>query len=178
MQMKTEQVILSRLLPKTGQVTSYRSRDDGELEAGWWKGRLNATNKTRFVSKTVNGDVVVVDRVTGLMWAAAATAGGCGNGALFKWTDGIDYANGLDFAGFTDWRLPNINELSSLVDYALLSPCINATFFTCNSDEYWTSTTYVGTATAAWVIDFDTGYSWYYHKTNNTRFIRCVRGGL
>jgi len=49
---------LSRGLPKTGQETSYFSGDDGEYEAGWWSGLLNANNRTRFIVESINGDEI------------------------------------------------------------------------------------------------------------------------
>lgn len=175
--MKESQIVLSRQLPKTGQVIEYRDGDDGDYHAGWWKGRSYVTNKVRFISKTINGDVVVIDRATGLMWPASATAAGCNNGDGCNWVSGIDYANALDFAGFIDWRLPNIIELISLVDFSKVSPCIYTDFFTSNSSEYWASTSWKYDTSKAWHVDFDTGFIWYQAMTA-TFHIRCVRGGL
>ncbi|GAH35530.1 unnamed protein product, partial [marine sediment metagenome] len=70
MDMDTGQVILSQGLPKTGQETEYREGDDGTYEFGWWKNRLNANNKTRFIAKTIGVHAVVIDLATGLMWPA------------------------------------------------------------------------------------------------------------
>ncbi len=113
-----KQNIITRRLPKTGQITSYAAGDDGDLERGWWRGRLNANNKTRFLSKTISGDDVVVDRVTGLMWPAnGADVGGLPQ----TWAMAITWANGLTFAGFSDWRLPNILEHLSLWNFENLA---------------------------------------------------------
>jgi hypothetical protein len=63
---------------------------------------------------TVNGDCVI-DNLTGLMWARN---GNLPNGTL-TWNQAIDYANDLNdpgFCGYLDWRLPNVNELESLVN--------------------------------------------------------------
>ena len=59
MQMDSEHIVLSRLLPKTGQTQCYVDEDDGYLEKGWWKGRDADTNRERFVVKTISGDDVV-----------------------------------------------------------------------------------------------------------------------
>ncbi|GAJ23406.1 unnamed protein product, partial [marine sediment metagenome] len=101
-----------------GQITSYRNGDDGEYEAGWWRGRLNADNKTRFIAKTIGGGSVVIDLATGLMWPADGVAAGCNNGVALSWEAAIDYALSLDFAGFTDWRIPNVKELASIIDFS------------------------------------------------------------
>lgn len=175
--MKAEQIILSRLLPKTGQVTSYRTGDDGEHQAGWWKGLFLSFNRTRFIAKTINGDAVVLDRATGLMWPASASAAGCSNGAWLNWNEAIDYANGLDFAGFTDWRSPNIKELFSLIDFGKEDPAINPNFFTAHSYYYWPSTTTTFDSSKAWTITFETGVVDFVAKTGNC-YLRCVRGGL
>ena len=58
--------IHSRGLPKTGQTVKYADGDDGDYEAGWWKGKLVSNNKTRFIQKRIDGDDIVFDRATGL----------------------------------------------------------------------------------------------------------------
>lgn len=178
MQMKAKNIVLSRLLPKTGQSISYRARDDGEIEAGWWRGLLNANNKTRFIAKTIGGDDVVIDLATGLMWAANGNKAGCNNGNELEWGEAIDYANALDFAGFTDWRLPNINELGSIVDFSAVNPAIYTSFFpNTAADIYLSSTSRQAPTTYAWYIEF-----WYGMRGSQAKdvhnHIRCVRGGL
>jgi len=170
--------ILSRGLPKTGQVTSYASGDDGDHQAGWWKGLLNSDNRTRFISKTIDGDDVVIDRATGLMWAADGFAEGCNDGDEVNWQGVLDYAESLDFAGFTDWRVPNIKELASIVDYSRVNPAIDETFFpNTNADSYWSSTTFAPLATECWRIVMQEGYITLTGKTSDG-FLRCVRGGI
>lgn len=178
-QMKAEQVILTRLLPKTYQSTSYRAGDDGTHQAGWWKGRLLVSNKTRFISKTINGDAVVIDRATGLMFAADGNAVGCNNGAGLNWNDAIDYANNLDFAGFTDWRIPNILELMSTINFRATSPCIYTTFFpNTAATYYWTSTTVVPDTSRAWKWNYFLGGTLSVGVKSGSAYLRCVRGGL
>lgn len=170
--------ILSRGLPKTGQVIESRAGDDGTYEAGWWLKLLNATNRTRFVVKTIGGDVVVFDRATGLCWAADGNEAGCNSDTVIAWVDAIDYALALDFAGFTDWRLPNINELFSIADFGVRSPSIlEPPFSNTNDGSYWSSTTLVGTDTMAFRIVFSNCLVSVINKTSSVR-IRCVRSGL
>ena len=173
------QNILTRCLPKTGQETEYQAGDDGTYEAGWWKGRLNLNNRVRFVSKTIGGDVVVLDRATGLMWAANGNAAGCNNGARISWSNGITYANGLTFAGFSDWRLPNLRELMSIINWSLINPAISQPPFLNSKYDYgsWSSTTCVWSIEKGWAVTFDFGWNYYFDKTL-TKYIRCVRKGL
>lgn len=139
------QNIITRHLPKTGQVISYAAGDDGDHEAGWWRGRTNASNKNRWIVKTISGGAIVVDRATGLMWPYDWQGPGANNGiGGVTWFYAISWANGLNFAGFTDWRLPNINELHSIIEFVVGSaPYIYQPPFTnVRAEPYWSSTTY------------------------------------
>ena len=89
---------------KTGQTTSFRTGDDGYHQAGV------APPSPRFVD---NGDETVFDNQTGLIWARDANLAGTNN----TWTAAIDFCNALVLGGRDDWRLPNVNELLSLIDH-------------------------------------------------------------
>jgi hypothetical protein len=112
-------------------------------------------------------DASCSDPAGGYIWASVSGA--------------LQQCYGLDFAGYTDWRLPNVRELMSIVDYGKNSaPTINATYFPgTQSSYYWTSTTYVHTPTNAWYVNFANGYVNKQLKTSgaSTTFVRCVRGG-
>ena len=62
-------------------------------------------------SYTNNGDGTVTDNRTGLMWIQDA-------GSKFNYYDGISYAQNVSFAGYSDWRVPTIKELYSLIDFS------------------------------------------------------------
>jgi len=62
----------------------------------------------RFELLTINGDEVVKDRKTGLMWQR-------NNGKGFTWNGAKSYAWDLKLGGFLDWRLPTIDELKTLI---------------------------------------------------------------
>ena len=167
-------------LTKTGQVIEYQAGDDGTYEAGWLKGRLNANNRTRFSAETRGGDDIVLDRATGLMWPADGNAAGANNGALSNWTNGIIYANGLNFAGFTDWRLPNAKELVSLFHFAAGGvgvPKIDGDFFVNIATWYWSSTTFLDNTTKAYRVNFPEAQLYFTLKTSGI-YMLCVRKGL
>jgi len=173
--MKAKPLILSRHLPKTGQETAYHSGDDGYYELGWWRGRSVANNRTRFVAKTIGGDDVVIDLATGLMWAADGNAAGCNDGNSISFTDAFTYFINLDFAGFEYWRVPNIFELLSLVDFSEYDPAINTTFFpNTASMPYWSSTTYINDTDKGFFVYFLSGYSFQGTKiiVSNVRGVR------
>ena len=176
--MKAKQVILSRLLPKTGQTVQFRNGDDGTFEAGWWKNRLIADNKTRFIAKTIDGDDVVLDLATGLMWPVDGNEAGCNNGGTLNWNGCIDYALALDFAGFTDWRLPNINELASLINYEKAAPFLPDGFVNIISSFYMSSTTVFGNTNNCWSIDLLTPALDNLWAKASLNYLMCVRGGV
>jgi len=167
---------LSRGLPKTGQTVSYQSGDDGNYEAGWWLGLLNANNRTRFIVKTISGDDVVIDLATGLMWARDGNKDGCGYPLTFRWADAVDYFTDFSFAGFSDWRLPNILELLSIVNWGVYNPSCWDIFTNVHYDlPTWTSTTRSYSTTYAKSLSFSEGSLINVLKTN-LRYLRGVRG--
>jgi hypothetical protein len=99
-----------------------------------------------------NGDGTISDLATGLMWQKAD------DGSVRDWEESLEYAEGLDLANYSDWRLPNIKELHSIVDYTrspqtTQSPAIDPLFETTeildpdgNSGQYgyfWSGTTFL-----------------------------------
>ncbi len=139
--MDVKRLILTRLLPKTGQTVEYVPYDDGRLELGWWKRQTLLNNRTRFIALTLSGDDVVIDNATGLMWAADRDAAGCYNGNQENFANAVSWGLSLTFGGLYGWRLPNINELFSLRDRDTYNPMIDDNYFTCYNDWYGTSTT-------------------------------------
>ncbi len=98
-----------------------------------------------------NGDGTVTDNATGLMWTRDD------NGAAVLWEDALDYAETSSFAGYSDWRLPNVKELQSIVDYtrspdstasAAISSVFNVTSITNEAGQadypcFWSGTTHI-----------------------------------
>ncbi|PIV53756.1 MAG: hypothetical protein COS17_02295 [Elusimicrobia bacterium CG02_land_8_20_14_3_00_37_13] len=89
----------------------------------------------------------------------------------------MTFCEGLSYAGYFDWRLPNRREVISIVDYGEQFPAINTTYFSnTKSSWHWTSTTYVPNASYAWSLSFNYGYVDYSDKANGY-YVRPVRGG-
>lgn len=100
--------------------------------------------QNRFVD---NRDGTITDRATGLTWQKADSQ------RTMNWKEALSYAQGLELAGKSDWRLPNVKELQSIVDYekapdAILAqdrgPAISPLFdLTSPESWFWTSTTHI-----------------------------------
>ena len=168
-------------VPKTGQTTSYAVGDDGDLQRG------AAWPNPRF---TDNSDGTVTDTLTGLIWLKNANCGGSMN-----WTNALTYCNSLangqcgltDGSSAGDWRLPNVQELQSLIDYQFYNPALsNAAgtgqwtegnaFSGVQSDFYWSSTTLANDTSYAWLVNLYNGNVLYGTKSS-TIYVWPVRGG-
>ena len=121
------------------------------------------------VNFTDNGDGTVTDKVTGLMWQEQD------DGKKMTWREAKEYAEGLSLGGYTDWRLPTIKELQSIIDYTKKEPSIDTTFFpSTKASFYWSSATVAGYPSFAWGVDFGDGGVGGYVKTVYN-YVRCVR---
>lgn len=137
----------------------------------------------------MNADGTVMDLNTGLMWMRCAMgqtwdsqSSTCsGKATAYNWKDALTAVQTLDqgsgFAGYTDWRLPNLRELTSLVRYACPDPAINSKAFPATpSNVFWTSTPVESSYALGWGVDFKTGKA-YFHAYTADYSIRLVRAG-
>jgi hypothetical protein len=130
---------------------------------------------------TNHNDGTVTDKKTTLMWKRCSeglSGSGCtGTAIRYTYKAAIERAEETTFANYSDWRLPNIKELRSLVAHDRYKPAINRTLFphTPNS-TFWTSSPSANGANKAWILYFDYGYD-YYVTYNKYHYVRLVRGG-
>lgn len=141
-------------IARTGQSVSYASGDDFAAKSGV------AWPSARFVD---NGDGTVSDRLSGLVWLKNA---GCFSPT--SWAAALTAANQLasGACGLSDgstagkWRMPNVNELESLVDVARANPAVSSAHPFANinlSNAYWSSTTYTAATANAMAIRLTDG---------------------
>ena len=175
-------------VPQTGQTTCYNdvgtviscagTGQDGELQKGV------AWPNPRF---TDNGNGTITDNLTGLIWLHNANCFG-----LRSWAQALSDANGLassscglnDGSVTGDWRLPNLNELTSLLDRGTFAPALSGNPFTDLQFQvsfYWSSTTYAD-RNYAWIMNFFDGFPNIGHKTESGSaptqcYVIAVRGG-
>jgi hypothetical protein len=193
-------------VPKTGQAACYKSASpwgtctcgtancpsgqDGEYQLGvspeqepvsgitgaytvyGWGG-------TRF---TDNGDGTVSDNLTGLIWLKNAN---CWGGQT--WANALSNANGLadgscglsDGSSAGDWRLPNVNELHSLIDLTQSGPALPSghPFTGVRTSIYWSSTSHVSIQEDAWYVSPGAGMVHIGVKSRFDCYVWPVRGG-
>lgn len=171
----------------TGHIKAYPDGSDGSPMAGKYVRcvRGDAYGINEFSD---NGDGTVSDASTELMWQQDD------NGEGIDWENALNYCSELELADRTDWRLPNVKEMQSVVDYSGSLPAIDTLFsVTSITNEagdvdypyFWTSTSaYFGTNQPeyyyAWYVAF--GYAvdndgQDTHGAGAVRFDTKVEGG-
>ncbi|MCP4628857.1 MAG: DUF1566 domain-containing protein [bacterium] len=112
----------------------------------------------------------VTDKVTGLVWQKSD------DDDIKTWYEAWDYCQDLELpsGGWTDWHLPSVAELMSIVYYGKVNPPINTVFWSTNSSNYWSATTDASQSHSKWVVNFFYG-SIYSEYKNIDNYVRCVR---
>lgn len=136
-----------------------------------------------------NGDGTITDLRFGLMWSICtvgqtfeAESGSCtGDGrSVTTWSDAIQLqsdANESVYAGYEDWRLPNIKELHAIVERACRNPAVRTEVFPDSLNAvYWSNTpdNEVNPQLRARIVDFSDG-SEFFRDTSKKMFVRLVR---
>ena len=185
--------------PATGQTTCWDTNGNVIACSGTGQdGQIQAGGALAYVD---NGDGTITDLNTHLMWEKKSADGSIHDQSnLYGWADAFStFIGGLNagggFAGHTDWRLPNVKELQSIINYQnvnyqnvnlAVSTAFNAncapdcTVTTCSctqSNDYWSSTTYQDIPNDAWFVNFSYGGDSANSKSSNY-YVRAVRGGL
>jgi hypothetical protein len=158
-------------LPRTGQQRCYNTAGTEVACSGTGQDGESRTGApipfTRFKD---NGDGTVTDRMTGMIWLRNAN---CFPGKT--WTPALAAISALadgqcglsDGSKAGDWRMPNRNELMSIVDISRVNPSlqvghpfVNVSFGMYSNSyaiDYWTSSTYTPSNTYAWAVNFASG---------------------
>lgn len=213
-----ERIIDSQYLSSTKYVSTTMNGDETVFGVNFADGRIKGyplymqspegtSDKTFFVmyvrgntdygqnSFTDNGDNTVTDQATALMWmkddSGALNAGGDADGAL-TWEEALEWAENLEYGGYSDWRLPNAKELQSIVDYTRSpattnSPAIDPVFNTTTiTDEggsnnypfYWSGTTHENMVTGgnAVYVAFGDALGWMTDYTGTNYTLMDVHG--
>ena len=145
-----------------------------------------------------HGNGTVTDTKTGLMWKKCSegqiwdsnTNSCSGGNIVYTWQKALQQAQKVNtdggFASYIDWRVPNKNELASLVEEQCYAPAINlAVFPNASSNSYWSSSPLSDDGDGAWSISFGYGsensvsknLNGYWYDVIYYGSIRLVRGG-
>jgi len=122
----------------------------GNLEKTFFVTYVRGNSSYGINNFTDNGDSTISDQATGLMWMQF------GSDSTMNWENALAYAESMEFAGYSDWRLPDVKELQSIVDYsrspgttgsAAIDELFTCTSFTNEAEQtdygyYWSSTTH------------------------------------
>jgi hypothetical protein len=179
--------------PATGQTTCWDSAGAVIPCAGTGQdGDIRAGARLRYKD---NGDDTITDRNTNLTWEKLSEDGSIHDqGNAYTWADAfavhVAGLNEANFAGHNDWRLPNVKELQSVVNYENFAPSVSTAFNnncvagatvltgSCTvGNGYWTSTTYTYAPPGAWFINFIDGGVNVGTKSSFFIQVRAVRGG-
>jgi hypothetical protein len=131
----------------------------------------------RFIVLSNWYNAAVLDRETGLVWEQSPST------STFNWLDAQGHCNEVDAGGRKGWRLPTLQELSSLVEADQVVPLPSGhPFSNVQLSLYWSATTYAGDATFAWNVDFEQGggghaFHFYSKNIGSILSVWCVRGG-
>lgn len=182
------------LLASKGQLSKT-----GHGKAGFDFAKISANGEV--LAANSNNWQCILDYRTGLLWEAKTTDGGLHDvNTTYAWYNPDDNDNGgnsgqindsnntlafvnavnqAGLCGYHDWRLPDITELQSIVDYGSNNPAIDTQYFSpVQNDAYWSSSSF-SDGVAALGVSFDYGMVRNYYKVHRfvdtVHFVRLVR---
>ena len=121
-------------------------------------------------SEPVTSEAYYRDKVTKLLWKEAYTA-------ATSWLGALSACENANWAGRTDWRLPNLHELMSVLDFSRSAAPYGEIPMTPNSAA-WTSTTAASSTSEAYIVDFKWASLGKLTKTDQAQAAWCVSGPL
>ena len=174
---------------RAGSNTLVACTDDGAVSLSGTRKQDGMYTDINPMSYSLVGDYskeeCVKDNVTGLIWEGKTASGERAGSKTYTNYDVayygtqsqmdastntygyVAYVNSQRLCGFSDWRLPTVDELTTLVDLGRISPAINSEWFpNTQSSSYLSSSPVVGNSSFAWVVDFNYGYVGYGYGRN------------
>ncbi len=185
--------VTTTYIPKTGQTLCYNTSATISCGATSFPGQDGDYQKgvawpdPRFITSTTG---IVTDTLTGLIWLEEANC----STINMNWTRALTEVQELNTAGTmngnncgdtsnagshqTDWRLPNVKEYESLIDFSQSSPSLPTghPFQNVQTTSYWSSTSFATNPTNAWYVNMNGGNVNYTFKSLSNR-VWAVRGG-
>ncbi|MGB2845257.1 MAG: DUF1566 domain-containing protein, partial [Candidatus Aminicenantaceae bacterium] len=130
--------------------------------------------KNEYESKTTNGDKVVLDYATGLIWHQSGSEVNMKYGKAKQW---VDELNRMGYAGYSDWRLPTLEEGASLIERSKMSGNLYIDpLFSAKQRWIWTSDTVTDSSGRMWIVFFSGG-NVIGSPISSSSYVRPVRSG-
>jgi hypothetical protein len=140
-----------------------------------WSQKLQCDTTACPRFEIVMDGAAVLDKETGLVWEQSPDTG------TYSWLSAYGHCYGLVLGNRKGWRLPTVEELTSLVDPTVPSPGPTLPsgnlFANVQPAEYWSITTSPLSSTNAWVVYFKTGSVYASYSKDSSHYAWCVRGG-
>ena len=139
-----------------------------------WSQKLRCeTSCSRFTVLRNWDNAAVLDKETGLVWEQSPDSA-----PTYTWAEAQDHCNNLQVSNRMGWRLPTLQELTSLIDTSQADPSLPSAhpFSNVANTFYWTATTYGPNTSFAWVLDLSDHSAFDGSKVSVLR-AWCVRGG-
>ena len=160
-------IVINLCLLEFGYATDTECGIDGTMEGG-----------VEYQINDVNG--TITDKKRQLMWTPCVFGrlkSDCADGSAktLTWVEALNKARGLEFGGFTNWRMPRVEELITIVDPCAESPKVVEEFVGFPEGLVWTSSANIDYATDAWAVDFATGEA-VISSRDEPRYVIFVRG--
>lgn len=186
---------LSNPVPDTGQTKCYGMNSEIDCpekgEAFYNQDATKNIFRPDYTKLDANGNELtndaaqwsmVLDNHTGLIWEVKTGEPGINNkDNRYNWqnakTDFISQLNEQKYGGFSDWRLPDIKELTNIVNYGTFNPSISLDYFpNTQSGIYWSNDMSIFNENNVWNVYFNYGRV-YRSSKYNSQYVRAVRGG-
>ena len=149
----------------------YTSSNYGET---WTERRPagNVDNRWSGVASDADGSNLIAGVFNGRLYTAVGT------GELLKmtWQEAIDACLNLNYADLSDWRMPNIKELASLLLILQDGTFVDHNIFKVEDEYYWSSTTYHGDINKAWCVNWSDGLTYMLPKESSQLLVLPVKG--
>jgi hypothetical protein len=112
---------------------------------------------------------IVTDKRHNLMWQDDSSS------STYTYSEAQSYCSNLTLGGYSDWRLPEIEELYSITDQKReTAPFVNSAFQNVVSNWHWSNTTVKWSSSKSWVLSFYDGGDGNHNRSIDC-FVRCVR---
>jgi hypothetical protein len=161
----------STAVPTTTEAPSPTPRPSNGLFAAWSRSGGTYEDGTEQPERYAVWNGVVTDSLTSMQWEELESA------QAMNWSTAFDYCSTCKTGGLTSWRVPNLGELQTLIDYTVVGPIPMNTqvFKNVSASDFWSSTAEIGEYLYSWAVEFGANGATYPDSVDTMDQVRCVR---